>query len=644
MNTTTRQLAAVMFTDMVGYTALMQQNETLAVQKQARFRQCLEDSIARHNGRVIQYYGDGILCIFSSALQAIRSAIEIQTQYLQDPRIDARIGLHSGEIMMDGAGAYGDGINIASRMESLALPGSIFISDRLYQEIQNQQDIQARALGFFELKNVNQPMQVYAIANAGVIVPSRDEVRGKLKQTLNSVAVLPFVSLSADPENEYFCDGLTEELINVFSKIEGIQITARTSVFAFKGKNTDIREIAAQLNVQKIIEGSVRKAGNKIRVTVQLINAVDGYHICSETYDRNLEDIFEIQDEISRTIANKLRSNLTVDAHEGTMVTAPTENLEAYKKYLQGLYYWNQQSNDAIMQALPCFHEAVALEPTFVNPYYNIVYITANFPHFGIMSIKEASAICQQAVDTMMALDPMNARSQLSAGINAMYFEWDMAKAEKHILKSIELNPNLYEAHFMLGWYRMIMQQRDLIMETLKVAYRLDPIGGETVPGIGEINFFAGNLELAEQYCDEGIRNYPNSMYANSMKALVTGVKENWSKALVELETWFPPDEIPLARGLIGYAKAMVGQTESVYEAINTMKTIGAGENAPCVSSVLALMYLGLGDEENFYFHFEEAMRVKSITILFFYDSPLFEPVNGSERIMALRRKYGLPV
>jgi tetratricopeptide (TPR) repeat protein len=388
----------------------------------------------------------------------------------------------------------------------------------------------------------------------------------------------------------------------------------------------------------------VRKAGNKVRITVQLISAVDGYHIWSETYDRSLEDIFEVQDEISRSIANKLRSNLTVAAHEQKLVNAPTENLEAYKKYLQGLYYWNLQTEEAIMQALPCFHEAVALEPAFVNPYYNIVYITANFPHFGMMSIEDAGAICQEATDKVMELDPMDARSQLTAGINAMFFEWDMAKAERHILKSIEINSNLYEAHFMLGWYHMIMQQNELIAVAMQAAYKLDPIGGETVPGIAEVNFFAGNLDVAAYYCDEGIRNYPGSMYANTMKALVTGVTEGWSKGLESLQTWCPPSGIPLFDGLIGYAYAMTGQPDKAFEIIDQLLAIRSTENAPPVSSLLALLYLAVGDKENFYFYFEESMRMKSVTILYFYNSPLFAAVNGEERIKELRRKYGLPV
>src|SRR5580765_4416441 len=316
-----------MFTDMVGFTALMQENEQLAIQKRDRSKKIFEESLAKHDGKLLQYYGDGTMSLFSSALNAVRSAIEMQTLFLTEPKVDVRIGLHIGDVMFDDTGIYGDSVNVASRIESLATPGGVFISEKLFDEVKNNENISTRSLGYFELKNVKQPMKVYAITNTGLAIPSREEMRGKTKTVLNGIAVLPFTSLSSDPENEFFCDGLTEELINVLAKVEGLQVTSRTSAFAFKGKNEDVREIAAKLNVQKIIEGSVRKAGNKIRVTVQLINAADGNHFWSETYDRNLEDIFEIQDDIARAIANKLRENLTTEQHQSQLAKSSTQDL-----------------------------------------------------------------------------------------------------------------------------------------------------------------------------------------------------------------------------------------------------------------------------------------------------------------------------
>ncbi len=203
------------------------------------------------------------------------------------------------------------GLTLHHGLNPLLFPGSVFISEKVYDEIKNQENITTREMGYFELKNVTKPVRIFAIDNTGLVVPARDELRGKTKQPINRLAVLPFVNMSADPENEYFSDGITEELLNALTKVDGLQVTSRTSAFAFKGKNTDIREIGIQLNVDRILEGSVRKAGNRVRITAQLINAADGYHIWSENYDRDLTDIFEVQDEISNIITNKCRENLT---------------------------------------------------------------------------------------------------------------------------------------------------------------------------------------------------------------------------------------------------------------------------------------------------------------------------------------------
>lgn len=305
-----RQLAAIMFSDMFGYTALMQQNEQLAISKRKRLKEVLETSVTRYFGKVLQYYGDGALSIFNSAIDGVHCAMEVQQILQQEPKVEVRIGIHTGDITIDNQNIYGDGVNLASRIESLAVPGAIFISEKVFDDIKNQGSIAAREMGYFEFKNVISPMRVFAIANDGLVVPTRSELKGKTRHPKNRLAVLPFVNMSADAENEYFSDGITEELLNALTKVDGIQVISRTSAFAFKGKNTDVRDIGIQLNVDRILEGSVRKASFIVRITAQLINAADGYHIWSETYDRKLDNIFEVQDEISVIIANKLRENL----------------------------------------------------------------------------------------------------------------------------------------------------------------------------------------------------------------------------------------------------------------------------------------------------------------------------------------------
>src|SRR4051812_38909037 len=364
-----RQLAAIMFSDMYGYTALMQQNEQLAKDKRRRLKEVLETSVSGFNGKILQYYGDGALSIFNSAVDGVNCAVEIQQTLQHEPRVELRIGLHTGDISIENESIYGDGVNLASRIESLAVPGSIFISENVFNEIRNQENLTAREMGYFELKNVIRPVRIFAIDNKGLVVPTRDALKGKTKQPSNRLAVLPFVNMSADAENEYFSDGITEELLNALTKVDGLQVTSRTSAFAFKGKNTDIREIGIQLNVDRILEGSVRKAGNRVRITAQLINATDGYHIWSENYDRNLTDIFEVQDEISGIIANKCRKNLAAREHEESLIKVPTQSLEAYTHYLKGLYFHNKITPNDTYKAIECFEKAIALAPDYAQTY-----------------------------------------------------------------------------------------------------------------------------------------------------------------------------------------------------------------------------------------------------------------------------------
>ncbi|MCZ6520570.1 MAG: adenylate/guanylate cyclase domain-containing protein, partial [Bacteroidetes bacterium] len=325
----TRKLAAIMFTDMVGYTLLMQKDEQKAKSLRDRHRQVQKEEVESHSGEILQYYGDGTLCIFNSSLEAVDCAIQIQKKMQKKPKIPLRIGIHTGDIVHDQEGIYGDGVNVASRIESFAIPGSVLISEKVTDDIKNHPSFSSTSMGIYELKNVEKPMEVYAITNQPLKVPKPEEIKGKGRFVQKSLAVLPFVNMSADAENEYFSDGITEEILNALAKVDGLQVTARTSSFAFKGKNMDLREIGAQLNVQHILEGSVRKAGNKVRITAQLINSADGYHLWSDTFDRKLEDIFEVQDEISQNIAHQLKEQLAI-AKKEPLVKSATKNIEAY--------------------------------------------------------------------------------------------------------------------------------------------------------------------------------------------------------------------------------------------------------------------------------------------------------------------------
>jgi len=380
-----RRLAAIMFTDMVGYSALAQRNEVLALELLEEHQRVLRPIFGKYGGRAIKSIGDGFLVEFASALQAVRCAIAIQTALVEqsasapaERRIQVRIGLHVGDVVVRDGDVFGDGVNIAARIEPLAEAGGICISGPVFDQIRNKIDVPLVRLGQPELKNIQVPIDVYRVvlpwtqgaskhagrrparrrlgAGVGVIAaligvvavllvwwptarvlhtpsaPLSDAVSPPAKK---SVAVLPFVNMSSDKENEYFSDGITEDLITALSKVSGLHVAARTSSFAFKGKNEPIENIGAQLHVGAVLEGSVAKAGNQVRITAQLVNTADGYHLWSDSYDRDLQDIFAIRSQVAQTVAKALRVTLAAGERQ-TLEQKPTEDLEAYQLYLKG--------------------------------------------------------------------------------------------------------------------------------------------------------------------------------------------------------------------------------------------------------------------------------------------------------------------
>ena len=295
-----RQLAAIMFTDIEGYTAIMQQNEQQALSLRKRHREVLQKEHTQYNGRIIQYYGDGTLSIFQSAIQAVQCAVAMQQAFCQPPPVPLRIGLHIGDVIFDDDQVVGDGVNLASRIESLGMAGCVLISDRVKEEIRNHPELKTVSVGSYQFKNIERRVEVFALDHEGLIIPKPYSLKGKTKEkessndhadgkhTSKSIAVLPFVNMSNDPDQEYFGEGIAEEILNSLVHLKDLKVAGRTSSFQFKGRNIDLREVGQKLGVSSVLEGSVRKQGNRLRVTAQLINVEDGFHLWSERYDRDM--------------------------------------------------------------------------------------------------------------------------------------------------------------------------------------------------------------------------------------------------------------------------------------------------------------------------------------------------------------------
>ena len=558
--------------------------------------------------------------------------------------IGLRIGIHIGDILTDENGIYGDSVNIASRIESLSIPGSILISEKLYDEVKNQEGISAKTLGYFELKNVKQAMQVYAITNSGITVPAREDLKGKVKENTNSIAVIPFASLSSDPENEFFCDGMTEELINVLSKIEGLSVTSRISSFAFKGKNEDIREIAAKLNVQKILEGSVRKAKDKVRITAQLINAADGFHLWSETYDRNIDDIFEVQDDISRTIANKFRQNLSSADHQKSLVKAPTDNMDAYKMYLQGIHFWNKQTLQDIIKAVEFFEGAVKLQPDFANPYGNLALLYWFLGYAGIIEADASKERCKIAAQNAIRYDPDSPYSHLAVGISNCVHEWRWQDAYDAFQQAMKISPNIPMTYLMLSWYYILMLQGETGVDMIKTALRIDPLAGDLNATLSEMYLILNRLEDALEASEHALSLEPYNMYALHMKAMTLGLMGNWDAALPIIKGIIQhAGDFPIIMISLGIAYAQIGQNEKAFEVIEKFNQLELQKPGLNLAYEKSLVYLHLDEMEKFYEYHEESIRQKSLGSIIRYGSPFMKNLRNDERLISIRKKLGLP-
>lgn len=637
-----RELVAILFADMTGYTALMQDNEQLAILKRKRVKEVLDVTLQRFRGKLLQYYGDGSLSTFRSAIDAVQCAVTIQRQLKENPHVDLRIGIHTGDVTVEDGAIYGDGVNLASRIESIATSGSILISEKVYDELKNQEEITAKELGYFEFKNVKYPVRVFAIADSGIVVPNRADVNGKLKLPTNRLAVLPFVNMSTDRDNEFFSDGITEELLNALTKVEGLQVTSRTSAFAFKGKNEDIRDIAIKLNVDKVLEGSVRKVGNRVRITAQLINAADGYHLWSESYDRNLDDIFEVQDEISGIIANRLRENFSQKQIQ-PLVKAPTKNIDAYTNYLKALHYWNKLTPADTRKAIECFEKAFELESNYAQAYAMAAGAYSNLGATGQMLPEEAFRIAKKYADKALELDDNIAEGHIAIGSYYLFYEWKWRESFEALQKAIKLNPAATIAYQLLSFYYVTKGEKEEAVKIMEEAIRIDPLSPIINQALGNTYIFAERYDDAIKQADKMLEINPQMRSSLELKAWGTGLKGDWNQALEIFKEIHRLTNHPL-KGLmgLGYAYARIGMTQEAMECIEKLEQRQKEDPNSVIDADLVGIWFALGNKDKTFYHINQCIQKRMAPVNYFLEYPVFKGLKNDARYMDLKTKMNL--
>jgi adenylate cyclase len=446
-----RRLTAILAADVVGYSRLMTIDETGTLAALTSLRKNLVNpKISEHNGRIFKLTGDGILIEFPSVVSAVACAVDIQsamrTRNATEPaaRIEFRIGINLGDIIVEDGDIFGDGVNVAARLESIAPIGGIAVSQSVRDHVGKRLDLAFEDMGERRLKNIEAPIRVYSIS----VEQTSTDGAAPSGQERPSIAVLPFVNMSGDPEQEYFSDGITEDIITDLSKVSGLFVVARNTAFTYKGKHVDVQEVAKRLGVNFILEGSVRKAGPRVRVTGQLINGKDSGHVWADRYDRDLTDIFAIQDEITHAIVEQLRVKL-LPQEKHSIKQTPTDNVEAYTFYLKGRQFIERRSKPYYHLAREMFAKAVELDPLYARAYAGIAdcdsFLLLHY-HVEDVAIEDILATSAKALTLDSGLAEAHASRGLALSVEKRY---DEAKAEFE--QAIALDPSSFEGHYFFG-------------------------------------------------------------------------------------------------------------------------------------------------------------------------------------------------
>ena len=573
-----RQLAAIMFTDIEGYTAIMQRDEDQAILLRDRHRDILQQKHTEFNGRVIQYYGDGTLSIFHSAVQAVECALQMQQIFCQAPNVPVRIGLHLGDIIINENHVFGDGVNLASRIESLSVAGAVLISDKIKDEIGNHPEFQTLSMGIYQLKNVERLVEVFALNNDGIVKPDLNKLYGKGQQVKpiktpsvnktaasffrNSIAVLPFQNMSNDPDQEYFSDGVAEEILNSLSTLKQLKVAGRASSFQFRGIKRDLQEIGEKLGVKTVLEGSVRRQANRIRVTVQLVNIQDGYQLWSQRYDRNMDDIFAVQDEIALSITEKLK--LTLLENEKRKVRKNTENTEAYELYLKGRFYLNRRGG-SILKGIKFFQLAVELDPDYALAHTGLADAYLLAASYGLVYPKDAGEKAKEAAETAIRLNPLLCEPYSSLGFYYTCFEWDWTMAEKFFKKSFEINSSYAQAHYWYGLDFLTWAAGDFekAEQHGKIAIELEPLNSICYGMYAPILHAQGKFHETISVCRRGTELDPYAFTCNLYEGLANIFLGNYNKGLEIFEKFMVlSNKHPFVAGALCITYCLMGEYE----------------------------------------------------------------------------------
>ncbi|MFZ0891828.1 MAG: adenylate/guanylate cyclase domain-containing protein [Thermoplasmata archaeon] len=641
----TRRLAAIMFTDTVGYTASTQANEGGTLDLLRQQAELVHPLVAVHQGREIKSTGDGFLVEFESALKATQCAVSIQRRIYERNSegglspIRIRIGIHLGDVVGNGTDILGDAVNIAARIEPVAEPGGICISGAIFEQVRNKIPDKLEKLAPTALKGLQLPMDIYR-----VVLPWTVEGPGAADSTpvvleKNRIAVLPFVSMSPDPNDEYFADGLTEELIASLALVKGLKVIARTSVMEYKKKEKHVSVIGKELGVVTVVEGSVRKAANRIRVTVQVIDVATEEHLWASKYDDNLDDIFAVQTDIATKVAASIPSNLALPSSKVPVLDKARET-QAYLLYLQGQALMWKFEEEPLRQSKGFFEQAVERDPTFARAYAGLARSYIRLGSEAFMPWLEAIEKGKVAAARAGSINPDLAEAHSLLAELAFMADDPADVLDREVTRALELNPNLAEAHNVLGQLAGSLGNIELYVSQAEEAYQLDPLFPPTVSYLGRAYFFSGREDQAFAHWRRNVHLDPLNSYRGMAEYyMLKGDLDSADTMVRELERLAPESDYAYLNR--GYLAALKGDRALALQMIERMESTSLKGRAR--NSSPGFIYLALGDLDKFFEYMFDAGKEHTLQMSRVRFSPLFAVARKDPRFLQLLSTYGRP-
>jgi adenylate cyclase len=631
-----------MFTDVVGYTSLSQRDEKVALESLERHRELIRPIFPSHHGREVKTMGDAFLVQFDSALEAVECAAAMQRAIQDEPdsaKLQMKVGIHVGDVVQSGQDVFGDAVNIASRIEPLAKGGEVCISQQVYDQVRNKVPYRFIKLTPHELKNVMVPIDVYKVE-----LPWQGAMEAGKAERLPSdrIAVLPFVNISPDPNDEFFADGLTEELIAGLALVKGLKVIARTSVMNYKKKEKNVSEIGRELGVGTIVEGSVRKAGNRIRVTVQMIDVNTEEHLWASSYENTLDDVFAVQRDIATKVAGSLPSSIPgTKAPVG--LAKETSDVEAYLAFLQGEALKYKREEGSIRQALGFFKHAVERDPDFARAYTGIARCYMTMADLGLIHWTKAIDSAKEAAHRAMTIAPDLAEGHMIIAELAFMGDEPLELQQKEVDKALELNPNLVEAHAVLGQICALRGDRAGWVYHSETGYRLDPLSPVAIRRLGAAYFLTGRTDEAYAHWQKTLALDPINSYRYLTDYYVSKGDLAQAELMVsELERIAPTSEYTYLNK--GYIAARKGDTKTAMDMIAKLDSVH--EQGWARASSAGYIYLALGDVDKFFDIMIRAAKDHTLPAVQLLYSPLVAEIRRDDRFKSLFTEagYDIPV